>query len=105
MAAVTQVRYPHSKGRAYFDKKIAGGNLAFRLLEAPLLKSVLAESDAPLAVIISDQFFGEVIRPDIDVDSGAFRRVRMQVKETSADAWIYIGPTNLNEPMTDQCRV
>ncbi len=25
MAAVTQIRHPHSDGRAYFEKKIAAG--------------------------------------------------------------------------------
>ena len=28
MAAVTQIRYPHTKGRVYYDKKIAEGKTA-----------------------------------------------------------------------------
>ncbi len=34
MTAVTQVRYPHSEGRAYFDKKIAEGKTAKEALRA-----------------------------------------------------------------------
>jgi transposase len=34
MAAVTQIRYPHSKGRAYYDKKIAEGKTAKEALRA-----------------------------------------------------------------------
>jgi transposase len=34
MAAVTQIRYPHSKGRAYYDKKIAEGKTSKEALRA-----------------------------------------------------------------------
>jgi transposase len=34
MAAVTQVRYPHSEGRAYYDKKLAEGKTAKEALRA-----------------------------------------------------------------------
>jgi len=34
MAAVTQVRYPHSDGRAYYDKKLAEGKTAKEALRA-----------------------------------------------------------------------
>jgi transposase len=34
MAAVTQIRYPHSKGRAYYEKKIAGGKTPKEALRA-----------------------------------------------------------------------
>jgi transposase len=34
MAAVTQVRYPHSEGRAYYDKKLAEGKTAREALRA-----------------------------------------------------------------------
>jgi hypothetical protein len=35
MAAVTQVRHRHSKGRAYYDKKIAGGKTPKEALVLP----------------------------------------------------------------------
>jgi hypothetical protein len=34
MAAVTQIRYPHTKGRVYYDKKIAEGKTAKEALRA-----------------------------------------------------------------------
>jgi len=34
MAAVTQVRHQHSKGRAYYDKKMAGGKTSKEALRA-----------------------------------------------------------------------
>ena len=34
MAAVTQIRYSHSKGRAYYDKKITEGNTSKEALRA-----------------------------------------------------------------------
>jgi hypothetical protein len=34
MAAVTQIRYSHSKGRAYYDKKIAEGKTPKEALRA-----------------------------------------------------------------------
>ena len=34
MAAVTQIRHPHSDGRAYFDKKIAEGKTGKEALRA-----------------------------------------------------------------------
>jgi hypothetical protein len=34
MAAVTQIRYSHSKGRAYYDKKIAEGKTSKEALRA-----------------------------------------------------------------------
>jgi transposase len=34
MAAVTQIRYPHSDGRAYYDKKLAAGKTAREALRA-----------------------------------------------------------------------
>ena len=35
MAAVTQIRYPHSDGRAYYDKKLAEGKTAKKTTPAP----------------------------------------------------------------------
>ena len=34
MAAVTQIRHPHSKGRAYFDRKVAEGKTGKEALRA-----------------------------------------------------------------------
>ena len=50
MAAVTQIRYRHSKGRAYYDKKIAEGKTAKEALRA-LKRQV---SDAIFACLQAD---------------------------------------------------
>jgi transposase len=49
MAAVTQVRFPHSKGRAYFDKKITEGKTpkeALRALKRQVSNAIFARLQA-----------------------------------------------------------
>lgn len=62
--------------------------LAFRLLNAPVLKTALAASPGVLAVITSAWLFDEVVRHSEDVGSTVYRRVRVAVKETTAEGWI-----------------
>lgn len=61
---------------------------AFRLLDAPELKTALAESNGVLVAVTSAWFFDEVVRHSTVVDAATFRRVRVEIKETSEDAWI-----------------
>jgi hypothetical protein len=63
-------------------------NLAFRLLEADLLRAALAESPGVLAVIASSWFYDEVVRHSTVV--ALFRRVEVTVKETTAAGWICV---------------
>jgi hypothetical protein len=63
-------------------------NMAFRLLDAAPLKTVLAESPGVLAVITSGWFFDEVVRHSPACDAATYRPVRISVKETSTVAWI-----------------
>ena len=63
-------------------------NRTFRLLEAPPLRSALADSPGVLALITSNWFFHEVVRNSKNVDASTFRPVRVAVKETSATGWI-----------------
>jgi tetratricopeptide (TPR) repeat protein len=65
----------------------AAVNLAFRLLDASVLKAALASSPGVLAVITSSWFFEEVVR-DSAADASAYRPVEVAVKETSATGWI-----------------
>lgn len=61
-------------------------NLAFRLLDADLLKAALTSSSGVLAVIVSSWFFEEVVQ-----HSGAapgYRPVEVAVKETTTTGWI-----------------
>ncbi|MBW4718631.1 ATP-binding protein [Saccharothrix obliqua] len=63
-------------------------NLAFRLLDARAAKTALRESPGVLALIVSEWFFEEVVRHCADAGPSSFRRVRVEVKETAADAWL-----------------
>jgi hypothetical protein len=63
-------------------------SLAFRLLDAPPLKAVLARSPGVLALIASSWFFDEVIRHTAAAAPATYRRVGVSVRETSVSAWI-----------------
>jgi len=77
-------------GEVYYDEHgvtAASINLAFRLLDAGELKAALAGSPGLLAVITSPWFFEEVVRHSA-ADSAAYRRVRVDVKESRTTGWI-----------------
>jgi hypothetical protein len=63
-------------------------NHAFRLVEAPSLKSALGSSPGVLALIVSEWFFEEVVQHDPEADPLSYRKVDVNVKETQAGAWI-----------------
>lgn len=78
-------------GEVYRDAHGVAGtavNHAFRLAEAPALRSALAASPGVLALIVSDWFFTEVVRHDPAAVPGSYRRVEVFVKETAAIGWI-----------------
>lgn len=80
-------------GEVYRDAHgVAGSavNHAFRLAQAPALRSALAASPEPLAVIVSDWLFIEVVRHIPAAEPGSYRKVRVAVKETEAAGWIRI---------------
>ena len=80
-------------GEVYRDAHgVAGAavNHAFRLAEAPALRSALAASPGVLALIVSDWFFTEVVRHDPAAVPGSYRRVEVSVKETAATGWIRV---------------
>ena len=64
----------------------AAVNLAFRLLDASVLKAALASSPGVLAVIASSWFFEEVVRHS--GTAAAYRPVEVAVKETTTKGWI-----------------
>ena len=69
-------------------------NYLFRMLEARPLKHVLVGAEADLALIISDYVYDNIVAPHRGlVWSSAFQRVRFQVKQTRAQAWIYLPGT------------
>ncbi len=78
-------------GEVYRDAHgVAGSavNHAFRLAEAPALRSALAASPGVLVVIVSDWLFSEVVRHDPAAEPGSYRKVQVAVKETAAVGWI-----------------
>ncbi|RSN61373.1 SARP family transcriptional regulator [Amycolatopsis sp. WAC 04182] len=61
---------------------------AFRLIEAPALKTSLAQSPGVLAFIVSDWFFEEVVQNSSIDDPSRYQPVTVKVKETNTRAWI-----------------
>jgi hypothetical protein len=67
---------------------------AARMLDAPALKEALAAADADLAFIASGHVYDTVIRHATGlVDPAAFRRIRVNVKESKTTSWMYIAGT------------
>jgi hypothetical protein len=80
-------------GEVYRDAYGVSGaavNHAFRLAEAPAVRSALAASPGVLALIVSDWYFTEVVRHDPAAEPGSYRQVRVIVKETTATGWIRV---------------
>lgn len=63
-------------------------NHAFRLVEAPALKSALGSSPGVLALIVSEWFFDEVVQHDPEANPLSYRQAEVSVKETQTVAWI-----------------
>lgn len=63
-------------------------NFGFRLLDAPVLRSVLKSCDDVFALIMSEWFYREVVRHDPATEPGRYRQVQVAVKETDTTAWI-----------------
>lgn len=68
----------------------ASVNLAFRLLDAPQLKTALDVAAGTLGVIVSEWFFEEVVRHCPGVDAASYRPITTVVKETTARAYITV---------------
>ncbi|WP_228688418.1 ATP-binding protein [Amycolatopsis keratiniphila] len=62
--------------------------LAFRLCDAPPLKTALSASPGVLAVIASDWLFDDVVRHTPAAAPATWRPVPIQVKEAATTAWI-----------------
>src|SRR5487761_1072071 len=75
MAAITQIRYPHSGGRAYYDKKAAEGKThkeALRCLKRRISDAIYArlQADARRAAS-APQAAGQGVQPGNDSDASA----------------------------------
>jgi len=62
-----------------------------RLLDAPPLRLQLDATSADLAVLVSDSLYDRIVRHDYGlIDPAAFCPVGVEVKETSARAWLLV---------------
>lgn len=77
----------HHDGRGLIGTAI---NLLCRLLDARPLKQRLADPTTEIALIASDYLYYSVIRcqPSL-IDPSLFEPVRVRVKNTAAQAWVY----------------
>jgi tetratricopeptide (TPR) repeat protein len=80
----------HAGEVSYDDHGVtaASVNLAFRLLDAPALRSALVGSPGVLALIVSSWFFEEVVWQSSAEDAATYRHTVVVAKETTASAWI-----------------
>ena len=88
-----RLRVAMHAGEIYRDAHGVAGtaiNHAFRLVEAPVLKSALDESPGMLAVIISDWLFTEVAKHDPAAEPDSYQQVQVSVKETETAGWIRV---------------
>jgi len=95
-----QLRVAVHAGYVHFDGHGATGlpvTHLFRLLDAPVFKARLAESDCELALIVSDYLHEEVIAfSPGTIDAGTYEPITVQVKETRDRAWIWLPPTRFD---------
>lgn len=78
-------------GEVHYDGHGVTGhalNLAFRLLEAPVLKAALARAPGVLALITSDWFYREVVWHHPPAEPSSYHEVTVAVKETTVAAWV-----------------
>ncbi|MCG8916278.1 hypothetical protein L6E12_10800 [Actinokineospora sp. PR83] len=66
-------------------------NLAFRLLDAPVLKAALGNGAGRAAVVVSEQLHESTVRHRYPgMADRTFRRVAVSVKETDVHAWLHV---------------
>lgn len=90
-------------GEITFDRYgLAGAAIihAARLLDAAPLKEALASSPSPLAMIVSDWFYTDVVRHSAEYEPTEYRRVSVSVKETTSTGWVRLPGYALPLPET-----
>lgn len=66
-------------------------NLAARLLNAPVLRTVLASTSEPLVLAASDTIYDNIVRHGYDnIDPTSYQHARVNVKGTRASLWIHV---------------
>jgi tetratricopeptide (TPR) repeat protein len=96
----------HAGEVRYDDNGVTGAaiNLAFRLLDAPDLKSAAHGSTAELAVVVSSWFYDEVVRHSAASEPSSYQPIRVNVKETDTTAWIRVPGTSARAGQADARR-
>jgi WD40 repeat protein len=104
-AAQIRLRVALDAGEVRYDARGVTGeaiNRAFRLLDAPALKSALATSTGALALITSDWFYHETVRHEPAAAPETYRAVRVRVKETDTQAWICLPDDSVSSQASSQ---
>ncbi|MEV0679351.1 tetratricopeptide repeat protein [Actinosynnema sp. NPDC050436] len=108
----TRLRVAVHAGEVAFDRHGTTSTAlttAFRLLDAPALRTALAGSPGLVGLIVSRWVFDEVVRHSAVLDPGTFRPVPLRVKEVRDLAWIALpdhpypaDPAVLDRPVPDE---
>jgi hypothetical protein len=89
-----QLRAALHIGPVFRDPRGVSGHAliqAARMLDAPILKKSLADTQADLAFITSEHVYDTVIRQTRGlVDPDSYQRVHFQVKEAKITSWMYL---------------
>ncbi|HEX3787442.1 MAG TPA: hypothetical protein VHW44_06240 [Pseudonocardiaceae bacterium] len=89
--AQMRLRLALNAGEVHHDEHGAAGiavNLTFRLVEADEVRAALAASAGALAVIVSDDWYHDVVEQDPAAEAGAYEQVHCTVKRARFDGWI-----------------
>ncbi|MFT7869959.1 MULTISPECIES: effector-associated domain 2-containing protein [Amycolatopsis] len=90
-AANVRLRVALHAGEVYqgSDGTISDANsFAFRLLDAAEVKKALKDSNALVALVVSNTFYKDVVRADPAADAASYRRIPIENKETKTEAWL-----------------
>lgn len=87
LRAVVHAGEVHADPNGWYGEAV---DLAFRLLEAPEVKQSLADSDANLVLVVSNDIYESVVRQRYEgIDADAFAKlVRVRLGERSHDGWV-----------------
>ncbi|WP_345475885.1 hypothetical protein [Actinoallomurus oryzae] len=89
-----QLRMAVHTGQIHRDPHGIAGHAAlhlFRLLDATTFKKAAVNSDADLALIVSDHLFADARHSGL-IEAEAYQPLRVSIKETRARAWLWLPP-------------
>lgn len=89
--AAIRLRLVLHAGQVRLDSDGASGralNFAFRLLDGPVVKTMLRDSSGILAVVASEEFYREVITQNPAAASDDYQRIHVERNGFSSGAWL-----------------